>query len=97
MIFWLLCSYFALSRCLCSAAAGCVSWIPVYPIDVVKTIVQSDRTGSKNTLHVACQLLREGGVPAFFHGMGLKLIRASIGHGVTFFVYDIMMRYLTGG
>eukprot|EP00814_Leptocylindrus_danicus_P001577 CAMPEP_0116022292 /NCGR_PEP_ID=MMETSP0321-20121206/10901_1 /TAXON_ID=163516 /ORGANISM="Leptocylindrus danicus var. danicus, Strain B650" /LENGTH=307 /DNA_ID=CAMNT_0003493337 /DNA_START=91 /DNA_END=1015 /DNA_ORIENTATION=- len=83
----------ALGPLIAGAAAGCGAGFQ----SVVKTIVQSDRTGSKNTFQVACQLLKEGGVSAFFHGMRPKLIRASISHGVTFFVYDVMMRFLTGG
>ena len=30
---------------LCGAAAGCISWIPVYPIDVVKTAMQNTQGG----------------------------------------------------
>jgi len=74
------------------AMSGCACWIPVYPIDVVKTLVQNTEGGdSANSIEVAVQLYNEEGIGAFFNGLTPKMIRASVNHAVTFFVYDLMM------
>lgn len=77
------------------AVSGCACWIPVYPIDVVKTLVQNTEGGeSVNSIDVAVQLYNEEGIGAFFNGLTPKMIRASVNHSVTFWVYDLMMRAL---
>jgi Mitochondrial carrier protein len=72
------------------AFAGCACWIPVYPVDVVKTIVQNTDGGSgtKTSYQIAAELYRTGGIGAFFDGLTPKMLRAAINHAVTFFLYD---------
>lgn len=75
--------------------SGCACWIPVYPIDVVKTLVQNTEGGKDdNSINVAIQLYNEEGISAFFNGLTPKMIRASVNHSVTFWVYDLMMKAL---
>ena len=73
------------------AAAGAASWVPVYPIDVVKTAVQSE-TGAAGdgagALDVARALYRQGGVGVFWDGISPKLARAVVNHAVTFLVFE---------
>jgi Mitochondrial carrier protein len=80
------------------ALAGCTSWLPVYPIDVVKTIVQNtdgtSSTSTSSTWDVIQDLYEEGGVGAFFDGLTPKLLRAAINHAVTFFLYDTIISLL---
>lgn len=80
----------------CGAISGCACWIPVYPVDVVKTLVQNTEGGesSKSAVDVALQLYRDEGVGAFFNGLTPKMLRASVNHAVTFYVYDLMMGVL---
>ena len=78
---------------LSGAFAGVVSWIPVYPIDVVKTQIQIEvdggSSGVDNTfLGHTRRLWRAGGVLAFWDGIGPKLARAIVNHAVTFLVFD---------
>lgn len=82
------------------ALAGCACWLPVYPIDVVKTIVQNTEGGSQNdssttTWQIISDLYRVGGMAAFFDGLTPKLLRATINHAVTFFVYDSILLHLS--
>jgi len=84
------------------ALSGMGSWIPVYPIDVVKTLVQNsdgsqaggDEVGSLNAIDVARDLYADGGITAFFDGLTPKMLRAAVNHAVTFFIYDIIMTAL---
>jgi hypothetical protein len=78
---------------LSGAFAGALSWVPVYPIDVVKTQIQvqmdGGSSGSENTfVGQARRLWRAGGFMAFWDGLGPKLARAIVNHAVTFLVFD---------
>lgn len=76
------------------AVAGMAAWIPVYPIDVVKTLMQNtegnDET-KKTPWQVAQGVYNDEGLAGFFDGMTPKLLRAAVNHAVTFFVYEMIM------
>lgn len=79
----------------CGAISGCACWIPVYPIDVVKTLVQNTEGGdSASAIDIAKQLYQDEGIGAFFNGLTPKMLRASVNHAVTFWVYALMMERL---
>jgi len=81
----------ALVPLLGGAAAGCASWVPVYPVDVVKTSLQSETgeaAGGGSALAVARDLYREGGFWVFWDGLTPKLVRAVVNHAVTFAVFE---------
>jgi solute carrier family 25 carnitine/acylcarnitine transporter 20/29 len=71
------------------------AWLPVYPIDVVKTLMQN--TAGDNEEESAWEVMREvyaqGGVGAFFDGITPKLIRAAVNHAITFTIYDMIMHW----
>eukprot|EP01035_Chromulina_nebulosa_P019191 gene19191-25037_t len=78
----------------CGALAGSFSWIPVYPFDVIKTNMQNtvgSSDASPNMITTALDLANRGGLGIFFDGITPKLIRASINHAVTFYVFDLIM------
>jgi hypothetical protein len=78
------------------AFAGAMSWVPVYPIDVVKTQIQIEldegSEGESGFLGQARRLWQAGGFWAFWDGLGPKLARAIVNHAVTFFVFDFVCR-----
>lgn len=79
------------------ATAGCACWIPVYPIDSVKTLVQNTEGGAGNALstwEVAADLYTRGGVAAFFDGLTPKMLRAAVNHAVTFWVYASVLEVM---
>jgi hypothetical protein len=89
----------------CGAISGIACWIPVYPIDVVKTRMQNTKGGKsdsatndgarrRSSLHVATAMYTTEGIGAFFKGFGPLLFRAAVSNGVTFFVYDCIMALL---
>ena len=80
------------------ALTGMASWRPVYPVDVVKTLVQasdgSDSDHDVSALDVTRKLYQERGLGAFFDGLTPKMLRAAVNHSVTFFMYDWMYHAL---
>jgi len=77
------------------AAAGCAAWIPVYPLDVVKTLVQNTDSSSRlSTRQVVRHIWNEQGPGGFFDGLTPKLLRAMVNHAVTFAIYEKLMEYL---
>jgi hypothetical protein len=83
--------------CVFGAVAGCLSWLPVYPIDVVKTLVQNTEGGAGQNVSwwvVTKRIYKEGGVLAFFDGLSPKMIRATIYNAFTFLTYELVIRLL---
>ena len=62
---------------------------------MVKTLVQNTEGGDTNSaIDVAVQLYKTEGIGAFFNGLTPKMLRASVNHAVTFWVYDLVMSVL---
>lgn len=83
--------------CVFGAVAGCLSWLPVYPVDVVKTLVQNTEGGAGHNVSwwvVTKRIYKEGGILAFFDGLSPKMIRATIYNACTFLTYDLVIRLL---
>lgn len=80
------------------AMSGCACWIPVYPVDVVKTLIQNTDGGKDgdraSAFEVSKQLYDEGGIGAFFDGLTPKMLRAAVNHAVCFWVYDLLFEAL---
>lgn len=76
------------------AAAGCACWVPVYPIDVVKTLVQNTAGEVENGFFkVMRELYEREGVGGFFDGLTPKMYRAMVNHATTFWIYDLIMTF----
>jgi hypothetical protein len=87
----------------CGAISGMACWIPVYPIDVVKTRMQNTKGGPSasgksangvSAIGVAIVMYKTEGIGAFFKGLGLLLLRAAVSNGVTFWVYALILSAL---
>jgi len=74
------------------AVAGAMAWIPVYPIDVVKTQIQVEGASERDSsiVSTAQRLWDRGGFGAFWDGLGPKLTRAVVNHAVTFYIFDLI-------
>jgi len=81
---------------LAGGIAGSLSWASIYPIDVIKTRIQTSplercpprmRTMWK-------MLVREGGVKALFRGVGVTVFRAFAVNGIIFPVYELVSMQL---
>jgi solute carrier family 25 (mitochondrial carnitine/acylcarnitine transporter), member 20/29 len=72
--------------------AGATSWVVVYPIDVVKTTIQTKHP-DKSVLQVSKIIYKSYGVNAFFRGMGTTVTRAFPVNGITFLGYEKLKVY----
>ncbi|KAH7261426.1 mitochondrial carrier domain-containing protein [Fusarium redolens] len=74
----------SLSAITCAgAAAGVAMWIPVFPIDTVKSRLQTSE-GNVSVGSIVRELYGKGGVKAFFPGFGPALARAVPANAATF-------------
>lgn len=81
--------------CLYGATSGVTLWLGAYPIDVVKTRLQTDDLKNKlytNSVQCAKQIYLNGGYRPFFKGFGVCLVRAAPANAVTFYVFEAAMR-----
>jgi hypothetical protein len=72
-----------------------LTWALMYPIDVIKTIIQSDI--SDNTLKqrdVLNKLIKEKGISSLYKGISICLIRAFFVSAVFFNVNEFFKIYL---
>ncbi|SCU82702.1 LANO_0B07250g1_1 [Lachancea nothofagi CBS 11611] len=84
--------------CLFGAVSGTALWLSVYPLDVIKSIMQTDKLGQpthgKNMVQVARIVYAKYGWKAFFKGFGPTMLRAAPANGATFATFELAMRSL---
>ncbi|KAJ9437362.1 Carrier protein YMC1 [Diplonema papillatum] len=84
-------------RMLSGAAAGTFGWSIVYPMDVVKSVLQAERAGHSrfaSAWDCAGCLYREGGIPRFYRGFTFTLFRAGPVAASLLPTYDVALRCL---
>lgn len=76
--------------------AGTVSWAISYPIDVVKSSIQTLPEAStvveRSIVYQTRTIYKRHGFKAFFNGLGTTLVRAFPVNAVTLCMYDWMTR-----
>ncbi|PSS37538.1 hypothetical protein PHLCEN_2v614 [Hermanssonia centrifuga] len=82
------------------AAAGYALWAVIYPIDMIKSRMQTDgftpADGQKykSTLHCVRTVWKTEGISAFTRGLGPTLIRSPFANGATFLGFEMANRLL---
>jgi solute carrier family 25 carnitine/acylcarnitine transporter 20/29 len=95
---------------LCGGLAGVVTWASVFPLDVVKTRVQTQVLGAGEStallgpegvqqsrmgaVEIARNAYRNEGIGVFFRGLGVCSVRAFVVNAVQWAVYEWIMREL---
>lgn len=66
-------------RMVSAATAGCLSWLLVYPLDVIKSRLHHDLAGVQYAGYRDCasQIFKESGYRGFFRGLSYTLLRAA--------------------
>eukprot|EP01095_Lingulamoeba_sp_RSL-Kostka_P004804 TRINITY_DN16020_c0_g1_i1.p1 TRINITY_DN16020_c0_g1~~TRINITY_DN16020_c0_g1_i1.p1 ORF type:complete len:289 (+),score=66.62 TRINITY_DN16020_c0_g1_i1:48-914(+) len=74
---------------------GCAAWISCYPIDVIKSKIQS--TEKKLTISDCIKQLRKehNSIKPFFKGINATLLRAFVVNSTTFAFYELFMYYIS--
>lgn len=75
------------------AAAGVAMWIPVFPVDTVKSRLQT-MEGKPTVGGVINGLYRNGGLKAFFPGFGPALARAVPANAATFLGVELAHQFM---
>ena len=78
------------------ALSGVTLWTLTFPIDVVKTRIQTDVEGRyKSALHcIRSTYVNEGGLRAFYRGFTPCLLRSMPVNAITFVAFEQAMRVL---
>ncbi|KAF7552960.1 hypothetical protein G7046_g7246 [Stylonectria norvegica] len=76
------------------AAAGVAMWIPVFPVDTVKSRLQTAE-GNVTIGGIIRELYGKGGVKAFFPGFGPALTRAVPANAATFLGVELAHQAMT--
>lgn len=87
----------AISMFLAGGLGGVLSWVVIYPIDVVKTKIQSDaiqRPQFKSIKDCFIKTYRESGGKGFTKGLQTTLARTFIVSGVNFIGYEFTLKML---
>ncbi|SCU92333.1 LAMI_0E09824g1_1 [Lachancea mirantina] len=82
--------------CLYGGLSGMTLWLSVYPLDVVKSVMQTDNltkpTLGSSPIQVATTIYGKYGYSAFFKGFGPTMLRAAPANAVTFLAFEAVMR-----
>jgi len=82
---------------LCRSTAGTVYSCGVHPLDVIKSILQTQPPGTKlyrGAWHCAQQVVNEHGFRSLFRGLGPVAVQAFPAHAIGFVVYEAVLRLL---
>ncbi|KAK9720277.1 Mitochondrial carrier protein ymc2 [Basidiobolus ranarum] len=85
--------------CTFGAAAGYAMWLTIYPIDIIKSKLQTDSFDSasqkyKSMIDCARKTFAHEGAAGFFRGIAPCIIRAAPANAATFVGFEFAMRFL---
>mgnify|MGYP002787600762 FL=1 len=78
----------------CGAVAGIAAWLPCYPQDVIKSVIQCESTRSVNIQGAIRMIYRKHGLRGFFKGFTPTMARAVPANAITFLAYETAHKYL---
>ncbi|KAI7852790.1 mitochondrial carrier with solute carrier repeats [Circinella umbellata] len=84
--------------CLYGAGAGYAMWLTIYPMDAVKSKLQTDGFGAARKYSSAMDCVKKTlaveGAGGFFRGIGPCLLRAAPSNAATFMGFELAMRVI---
>jgi solute carrier family 25 (mitochondrial carnitine/acylcarnitine transporter), member 20/29 len=85
-----------LASAFAGGCAGCFTWALVYPVDVIKTRIQTTPLTTPfrelSMLRVGKEIVQQHGVKYLFRGLGVTLIRAFPVNGTIFPIYEFTLK-----
>lgn len=83
--------------CMFGGLSGYALWLVIYPVDVVKSKLQTDsltKPTYKSSLSVFKDVYAKNGVKGFYRGFVPTMLRAAPANGATFAAFELTMRLL---
>ncbi|KAG7665456.1 YMC2 [[Candida] subhashii] len=83
--------------CMFGGLSGYTLWIAIYPIDVIKSKLQTDSLTKPNyrgSIDVFRDVFAKSGIKGFYKGFLPTILRAAPANGATFAVFELTMRLL---
>lgn len=83
--------------CMFGGLSGYTLWIAVYPVDVIKSKLQTDsliKPKYSSGIQVVRDITRTAGIKGFYRGFVPTILRAAPANGATFAVFEVTMRFL---
>lgn len=83
--------------CMFGGLSGYTLWISVYPVDVVKSKLQTDslaKPNFKGSLDVVRHVFGKAGIKGFYKGFVPTILRAAPANGATFAIFELTMRLI---
>ena len=77
--------------------AGAASWFFTYPIDYIKTVIQSQNVNKlqfKSAVHCARMKYEEEGMRTFYKGLGVTMLRSFPVNGIGFVAFELAMNFM---
>ncbi|OAD72993.1 hypothetical protein PHYBLDRAFT_113141, partial [Phycomyces blakesleeanus NRRL 1555(-)] len=83
-----------LTHFMAGGCCGVLSWLVVFPVDLVKSVIQKDVLKSKvqGFRECASDIVRREGIRGLYKGLSITLIRAFPIHSLNFLVYEQVLR-----
>jgi len=90
-------------RVLCAGTSGMICWFPFYPIDQIKTRIQTQSfSGASSTRKMLSmteafrQLMKEGGVRVMYRGLTPCLVRAFPAYSAQYTTFETALHWVRG-
>ncbi|PVU99179.1 hypothetical protein BB559_000944 [Furculomyces boomerangus] len=86
---------------LAGGSAGVAYNFGIFPVDVIKSRVQTadiisgGATSKPSVLEISRSVYRSGGIPSFYRGLGVTLLRAFPANAAMFLTYEYLTRFAT--
>lgn len=84
--------------CLFGGLSGYTLWIGIYPVDVIKSKLQTDslsKPAYRSSLDVVRDVFARNGIRGFYRGFVPTILRAAPANGATFAVFETTMRLIS--
>ncbi|KAJ3138205.1 hypothetical protein HK100_012812 [Physocladia obscura] len=77
--------------------SGTFSWVFLYPIDLIKSVMQKEALQPipkyKSAFEFVSKRFKKGGVRGFYHGLSAQLLRSFPVHSLNFLIYEAVLKW----
>lgn len=83
--------------CMFGGLSGYALWMAIYPVDVLKSKLQTDsltKTNYSGARAVAADVFKKAGIKGFYKGFVPTILRAAPANGATFAAFEVTMRLI---